>query len=64
MSKYVGFLALGSEIIGLILVGVWIGSWLDRRTNNQGLWTGVLVIVALVLWFVRIILLLRRKQND
>ena len=64
MSKYVGFLALGSEIIGLILVGVWIGAWLDRRTNNQGLWTGVLVIVALVLWFVRIILLLRRKQND
>jgi F0F1-type ATP synthase assembly protein I len=64
VSKYVGFLALGSEIIGLILVGVWVGSWLDRRTSNQGLWTGVLVIVALVLWFVRIILLLRRKQND
>lgn len=64
MNRFAPFLAIGSEIIGLILVAYYAGDWLDKRFQGQGLWVGLLVILALVLWFVRIILLLKRKKQD
>lgn len=58
------FVSIGFEIVGLILVAVYLGAYLDEKYQLKGLGTGGMVIVALTGWLVRIILMLKKIQSD
>ncbi len=59
-NPFLAFTGIGFELIGLIVLGVWGGGWLDQFTwiNKLGVPAGVLL--ALVIWFVHIFKLLQK----
>jgi hypothetical protein len=62
MNKYVVFIGIGFELIGLILVAVYLSEYLEKIHPSKGIITAGLVLLALVGWFVHILILLRRPK--
>lgn len=64
MNKYMLFIGVGFELIGLIVVSVVIAGWLEQKIPSKGLITAGLVILSLIGWFIHIIILLKRVPKD
>lgn len=63
-SQLLVFVSIGFEIVGLILAAVYIGKYLDEKHQLNGLGTGGMVILALSGWLVRIIMMLKKIQDQ
>jgi len=57
------FSAMGIELVGGILGGIYLGQLLDTKFSLGGIGVMSLSIAVLVGWFVRIILLLKRLEK-
>ncbi len=66
MKKYLVFVGMGFELIGIVLATVWIGMWIETKMPMRNLWPVLLVLLGLAGWFYRVILLLKNinKQNE
>ena len=64
LDKRAAFVGIGFEIIALLIVGVWLGGWLDKKFQLNGMGTAGLVILAMVLWFIQLLQMLKNLQND
>lgn len=61
-GPYIQFIGIGLEIVVLVILAVWIGDWLDSKLDGHGLWMGLSVILALVLWFIHLIFMMKRSK--
>ena len=61
-SKYIIFAAIGFELISLILLSLWLGSWLELKgfAGSQA----ICVVLAFFIWFASLIYKLRSLKND
>lgn len=64
MNKYMLFIGIGFELIGLIVAAVFAANWLEARYPSKGMITAGLVLLALVGWFVHIMVLLKQVNKD
>jgi Putative F0F1-ATPase subunit Ca2+/Mg2+ transporter len=66
MKKYLVFVGMGFELIGIVLAGLWIGMWLENQKPMKNLWPVLLVFLGLSGWFYRVTLLLKKinKENE
>ena len=64
MDRRAVFVGMGFEIVGLLLVGVWAGAYFDKKFNLQGMATAGLVVLALILWFLHLLQLIKNINND
>lgn len=56
MNKYVLFVSMGFELIGLIIVAIYLGGYLeDKLEIKKGLLQALLILLFLIGWFVRVI---------
>lgn len=56
MNKYVLFVSMGFELIGLIIVAVYLGGYLEEKfVFKKGLLQALLILFFLIGWFVRVI---------
>lgn len=62
-SKYLIFISIGFELVVLILVGVWLGNYLVKEGYSKSM-PALCVLGALVIWFVSLMLKLKRLKND
>lgn len=58
------FISIGFEIIGILLIAAWLGSWLDTAYELKGMGTAGLVILGLVGWLVHLLYMLKDLDND
>ncbi|MCC2679373.1 MAG: hypothetical protein K0R29_1949 [Pseudobdellovibrio sp.] len=61
-SKYLIFLAIGFELVGLVLVAVYAGDYLVAQGYSKSL-PAFLVIGAMVVWFVSLFLKLQKLKK-
>lgn len=64
MNRWLVFTGIGFELIGLIVLGVWLGQELEKQKPFGGLWVAICILSALFLWFVHLLLLLKRVNTD
>lgn len=66
MNKYMLFIGIGFELIGLITAAVLLSDWLEEKYPSKGMITAGLILLALVGWFIHIMMLLKRvnKENN
>ncbi len=64
MNKYLVFAGIGFELIGLILLSVYIGEALDSKWPSKGLWVAGLILLSLVGWMVHLVFLLKSTQKS
>lgn len=58
-NKYIVFVAIGFELISLILVALWLGSYLTKN-NYVGNWAqAVCVLMAFLIWFISLMMKLK-----
>ena len=62
-NKYIIFAAIGFELIGLILIAVYIGNELAIRKYPDYI-AAILIICAFITWFIRLIFKLKKIKND
>lgn len=61
--KLIIFSAMGLELVGGILGGIYLGQLLDTKYSLGGMGVMSLSIAFLIGWFVRIIFLLKRLEK-
>lgn len=64
MNKYMLFIGIGFELIGLIIASVLLANWLEEKYPSKGMITAGLVLLALVGWFIHIMMLLKRVNKE
>ncbi len=63
-SRYLVFMAMGFELVGLILACLYIGQWLDQQYGLKGLGVAGMAILGLVGWLVQLIQLIKRAEKE
>lgn len=58
------FMAMGFEAIAAVLGGFWIGQQLDRYAGNRGLAPAVGSILGLVGWFLHLLKVMKRFDEE
>jgi hypothetical protein len=56
-------IGLGSELIALIVVAVWVGRYLDEAWSRKGLGVAVAVSSAFVIWIAHLVVLLKAPKR-
>ena len=61
-NKYIIFAAIGFELIGLILVSLWLGNKLEQL--GYGGAQAIAVVIGFFVWFASLIYKLKSLKND
>jgi hypothetical protein len=64
MKKYGVFISLGLELTGLVFLGTWIGSWLEKKYPTGGIILVGALFLAFSAWILRMVLGLRKFAKD
>ncbi len=62
-NKFIIFIAIGFELIGLIIVALWAGDYLTKQGYSKSI-TAFFVLAAFLIWFISLILKLKKIKND
>lgn len=63
-NKGLVFMAMGFELVGLILACIFIGQWVDQNYGTKGLALVGFSALGLVGWLVHIVKLLKKFEAD
>lgn len=62
-NKYIVFAAIGFELVSLILLSLWLGDYLLKKGYGQ--WVQAFsVLGAFLIWFISLIIKLKKMKND
>lgn len=64
MKKYAVFIGMGFELIGVVLVCLFLGQKLEEKYPLKNLWAVLLIFAGLAGWFYRVIILLKRLNKE
>jgi predicted tellurium resistance membrane protein TerC len=63
MKKYLVFIGIGFEMLGIVAACLWLGILIEARNPMKNLWPVILVFVGLSGWFYRVVKLLKNMNN-
>ncbi len=63
-NKWMVFVGVGFEAVGVVLASIWLGQWLDESFQMKGLFTILFSFVGLGGWFAHIVFLLKRLNKQ
>ncbi len=64
MTRYLVFLSIGFELVGMMVASYYLGPAIDRYFMLHNVGFVVLSIISLIGWLVRVIWLLKRIENS
>lgn len=64
MNKYIVFVGIGFELIGLILISVYAGEYLEAKYATKGLWVAGLILLSLVGWMIHLMYMLKNTNKN
>lgn len=62
-NRYLVFMGLGFELVGLIIGGIYLGQLLDAHFGTRGIMVLVILASCLVSWFIHLVFLLKRVEK-
>ncbi len=63
-SKYLVFIGMGFELVGLVLASVYVGQYLDTKFELKGLGIVSMMVLGLVGWLVHIVQLVKNMDKN
>ena len=64
MNKYIVFAGVGFELVGLIVVSVYAGEYLEQIKATKGLWVAGLILLSLVGWMIQLVYMLKKTEKQ
>lgn len=55
---------MGFEIVGIVLVAVWIGGWIDQNYDWGGMGLVTAIVIGFVGWLTHVIMILRTLEQS
>jgi len=62
-NRYMIFISMGIELVGLVLGSLWVGQVLDQQFQTKGIMVVFFAVAGLASWFVHLIYLLKRIEK-
>ena len=62
-NKWLVFVGIGFEAVGIVLASLWLGQWLDEQYQQKGLFTILFTFAGLGGWFAHIMFLLKKMNK-
>ncbi len=62
-NKYIIFASIGFELISLILISLWLGKYLSSKGYGTAA-EALCVLGAFLLWFISLVIKLKKMKND
>jgi hypothetical protein len=62
-NKYIVFVAIGFELIGLIVGAILLGNYLLKNGYGQSI-QAFCILGAFLIWFISLIIKLKKMKND
>lgn len=59
MNKYYIFVGIGVELVGIVLTMAYIGSWLEKKYNLNGLGIMGAILIGLISWLCHVMYLIK-----
>lgn len=56
--------SMGFEIVGIVLVAVWIGGWIDQNYGWGGMGLVTAIVIGFVGWLTHVIMILRTLEQS
>lgn len=63
-SKYLIFMGMGIELVGLVISSLYLGKWIDEKYNLKGLGMVLFSMCALAGWIYHIVLLTKKLDRE
>lgn len=64
MNKYIVFAGIGFELVGLIIISVYAGEYLETLKPTKGLWVAGFILLSLVGWMIHLLAMLKSTQKQ
>jgi len=64
MNKYIVFAGVGFELVGLIVISVYAGEYLDQIKPTKGLWVAGLILLSFVGWMIQLVYMLKKTEKQ
>lgn len=61
-NKYIVFVAIGFELVAMILAAIYLGKWLEDK--GYGGAQAILIVIGFFVWFASLMLKLKAIKND
>lgn len=62
-NRYVVFITIGFELISLILLALWLGSYLSKKGYGPSA-EAACVLVAFAIWFISLLIKLKNETKN
>ncbi len=62
-NKYIVFATIGFELVSLIVFALWLGNYFIKQGYSQN-YQAFFVVGAFLLWFISLIIKLKKMKND
>ncbi len=63
-NKYIIFVAIGMELIGLILVAIYSGEWVVKNQGAPEYTKALLIVGAFIMWFISLMMKLKKAEKN
>ena len=63
-NKWLVFVGIGFEAVGIVLAALWVGQWMDSYFQQEGLFTILFTFAGLGGWFAHIFFLLKKMSKS
>ncbi len=64
MNRYVVFIGIGTELIGIIGGAVYLSTVLEEKYNFRGMSAPILILLGFAGWFLHVMQILRKFNSD
>lgn len=62
-NKYIVFISIGFELIGMILLGIYGGEYLVKQGLPEYT-KAILIVLGFIAWFVSLVIKLKKAEKD
>lgn len=63
MQKYLVFMSMGFELIGSVLIAIYLGKYLEEKFNLSNLVTVGLIFIFIGAWITHIVYMLKKLNT-
>ena len=63
-SSYMVFVGIGAELIGIELVMIFIGTYIDRAAGWKGYGLAACLVIGLTVWLVHVVKMLQKLSAE
>lgn len=64
MNKYLPFMGMGFELVAVVMAGVYISDYLEKKFNSKGIITMFVFLGLIIVWFIHLYFMIKKANSN